>query len=633
MGKMAFIAAAAMLCACGPASYGQDTVGMDDVTGRAFMVLTGAMTAEEAGEEDLERLEALRSRPLKINLASRSRLAGSGLFTQYQIESIIDYRNRNGDILSAAEFAAVDGFTPETAVYYLPFLSFASSAMPGKASLSPPRMDNSLVVKSAVKLQERQPVYSYGMKYRFSVEDRFEAALTARSSYDAGKFPPEAVSFYAAYYGRGVLGKVVIGDFNLRFGQGLVMWSGFSMSGIPAQGAFSRRASGISPYWSYSGDGSHRGVAADFGTGDFMVSAFVSVPGAREMSEPGNDAAISVLPGINVSWYGMDGQVSITCYAQSRTIAAREDGGRVGPANGTGRFFGECKVSADARYTVKGVELFGEAAMDAIARSAAALAGCRFSPCGGLYLASGLRYYPSGYSGGYSGALRSGSRCSNEYGFAVSGSFSSGKYVPLAGRTGFGSSVIRHQGAFSMDMSHSPEPKFGVHEASSQFKAVFSYSLLLSSLFSMQWKVSERLRSYGDRVRTDVRADVRYGDSRWSSVLRVNILHCRGTGMLSYMEGGYKSAPVYVYVRGGLFRVDDWADRIYAYERDAPGNFSVPAYYGRGFWLSLVSGLKLSGWGRLYFRASYTGYPWSSPGQEKKKPGRAELKIQMSFNL
>ena len=103
MGKMAFIAAAAMLCACGPASYGQDTVGMDDVTGRAFMVLTGAMTAEEAGEEDLERLEALRSRPLKINLASRSRLAGSGLFTQYQIESIIDYRNRNGDILSCSE--------------------------------------------------------------------------------------------------------------------------------------------------------------------------------------------------------------------------------------------------------------------------------------------------------------------------------------------------------------------------------------------------------------------------------------------------------------------------------------------------------------------------------------------------
>ena len=102
---------------------------------------------------------------------------------------------------------------------------------------------------------------------------------------------------------------------------------------------------------------------------------------------------------------------------------------------------------------------------------------------------------------------------------------------------------------------------------------------------------------------------------------------------LSYLEGGYKTDILTLWLRAGLFRVDDWADRIYAYERDAPGNFSVPAYYGRGFWLSLVSGLKLSGWGRLYFRASYTGYPWASPGQEKKKPGRAELKIQMSFNL
>ena len=110
---------------------------------------------------------------------------------------------------------------------------------------------------------------------------RFEAALTAGSSYSAEKFPPEAASFYMAYYGRGAVGKIVAGDFNIRFGQGLAMWSGFSMSGTPAPGSFSRRASGISPYWSYSGEGSHRGVAADFSAGKFMISAFVSVPGLK----------------------------------------------------------------------------------------------------------------------------------------------------------------------------------------------------------------------------------------------------------------------------------------------------------------------------------------------------------------
>ena len=48
-----------------------------------------------------------------------------------------------------------------------------------------------------------------------------------------------------------------------------------------------------------------------------------------------------------------------------------------------------------------------------------------------------------------------------------------------------------------------------------------------------------------------------------------------------------------VYLRGTLFFIDEWDDRIYAYERDAPGSFNVPAYYGRGYSLSLVARQKI----------------------------------------
>ena len=152
-------------------------------------------------------------------------------------------------------------------------------------------------------------------------------------------------------------------------------------------------------------------------------------------------------------------------------------------------------------------------------------------------------------------------------------------------------------------------------------------------MLSMQWKISERLRTYGDRNRTDIRCDIGVSDGVLSSSVRFNALICKGIGLLTYAEGGYRRGAVYAYLKGGLFRVDNWSDRIYAYERDAPGNFSVPAYYGRGFWVSAVAGVKVSRWGKMYFRASYTGYPWLSPSQEKKKPGKAELKVQMAFNL
>ena len=607
---------------------------------RSVMAAAGVIYAEDMSEDEVERLEALRARPLKVNSASKSRLMESGLFSPYQVAAVIDYRRLYGDILSVAELAAVDGFGRENAVLLAPFLSFDSTAPPGRSSSGPVHADNSITVKSAVRMQGKDtetsgriPLqYNYGMKYEFAMNDRFQAGLACRSSYSETVSRPEATSFYVAYYGSGKLGKIILGDFNARFGQGLAMWSGFTMSGIPSQGAFSRRPSGISPYRSYSGSGSHRGIAADFVSGDFVFSAFTSLVGARAWTDGGGKPEISLLPGLNLAWSGMNGQVSVTCYASSRPLNAVSSGSGDEDMP-RGRFVSGCMASADVRYSVRGTELFAESALDVMQSTFAALAGCKFCPCGGLCLAVGLRYYPAGFDSDFSGALRSGSKCSNEYGTAVSGSFSSGRYVALAGRSGFGSSVIRHQGSFSLDLSHSPEPKYGTDSPSSQFKAVFSYAWQISGTLSLLWKISERLRTYGDRNRTDVRCDVKYSCGTLSSSFRIEGLRCKGLGLLSYAEAGYKNGPVYAYLRGGLFRIDNWADRIYAYERDAPGNFSVPAYYGRGFLVSAVTGLKISRWGKIYFRALYTGYPWLSPMQNRKKPGKAELKIQMVFNL
>jgi hypothetical protein len=82
-----------------------------------------------------------------------------------------------------------------------------------------------------------------------------------------------------------------------------------------------------------------------------------------------------------------------------------------------------------------------------------------------------------------------------------------------------------------------------------------------------------------------------------------------------------------LYLRQGFFFIDDWDDRIYVYEHDAPGSFTAPAMYGRGLWTSVSAGMKLSSRLRMYARAAYTGYTFME--QEKKKPGKAELKLQL----
>ena len=85
------------------------------------------------------------------------------------------------------------------------------------------------------------------------------------------------------------------------------------------------------------------------------------------------------------------------------------------------------------------------------------------------------------------------------------------------------------------------------------------------------------------------------------------------------MEAGYRQETVAVYLRYGVYRIDEWDDRIYVYERDAPGNFNVPAYYGRGMWGAAYLKWNFMKKGRLYLRCAI------------KKPGNAELKLLMSL--
>ena len=90
----------------------------------------------------------------------------------------------------------------------------------------------------------------------------------------------------------------------------------------------------------------------------------------------------------------------------------------------------------------------------------------------------------------------------------------------------------------------------------------------------------------------------------------------------------WKASNLSAYLRGTLFVVDNWDDRIYSYERDAPGNFTVPAYYGRGVALSFVGGHKFRQWKkktlRVYLRVSDISYfLMSTP-----KPSVREARVQ-----
>ncbi len=601
---------------------------------RAVLMLSGCSDAEELDESEVERYSGYYENPLRLNYATVSQLLSSGLMSAYQVAVLADYRQRSGDILSFEELSALDGFGYSFVSALRCFVSLDSSSAPGRTSLPPHYVRNSLTLRSGIRNTDALllPEGMYAAKYRVTVNDRFEAGLSFRSSWQDSHFPPEKHSFFAACYGRKLPGKIIVGDYSLRFGQGLALWPGFSMSGIGAPESFARRPSGIVPYNSYSGTGAFRGVAADVSIGHFCLSAFVSGLGLREAMEGKEDSLQDVFYGMNAGWYGMAGQVSVTCYAVSPLVIEVAEGHEndVLPVSG---YFSAAKLSGDARISVHGTDFFGEVSYDIREGFPAALAGLSAGISDAVRLASMIRYYPPGYSSDYSGAVRSGSKCSNEYGISAALSYSAGKWMDIAGKTGFGSSRKRFQGTVSIDAGYSPEPKFGVDTSSFQIKLLVSESMRLSRFFGLDFRLSGRYRTYGRPFRTDVRADLKYSFTGWNVNLRLNILHCRDISCLSYLEGGYKAGRWSAWLRSGVFRVDNWDDRIYAYERDAPGNFSVPAYYGRGYWLALTAGWRLSRGLKFYLRGSFQDYPWLRPSETYRKPAKAEIKLQLVADI
>lgn len=568
---------------------------------KAILYLCGADSEEELDGQEVERFAMLASRPLEINLASRSRMVSSGLMSQYQVASLMDYRSRDGDVLSVSELAAVDGFGEEYANALKPFISFASNALPGQTESGSKRLTHEALARSAVKGE----AFNYGAKYRMNYGETLEFSSAARTKYsDKDQFPPSAWSMNMTYYGKRRLGKVIIGDFNARFGQGLTLWSGMSMSGLSTSSSFSRRPSGLSPSWSWSGIGSHRGVAADLTAGRMVFSTFVSLPGLRSWCESGKPAEISLMTGANVTRYSRNGQFSITgyCLTGPMNMSAEPQGG---------------KLSGDFRYSWRGVDYFGELAWDFAGESPGAVLGVVFPLGGDWKLSSAVHSYSSDFSSDYSGGMRSWTKTSDEHGIAIG---------------------LEKSGAFlTADLAVKDGDR-----SKRQVRVLFKLPLQLTGTSVLSIRITERFRPYEEilKYRTGARCDLdwsssglsaRYGPAdkpAWKIRGRIEGLLCRSLAGLTYLEGGRKTDRFSAYLRGTIFIADTWDDRIYSYERDAPGNFTVPAYYGRGWSLSAVAGCKFRfGKGKtlkLYFRASAVAYSF----MKEPKPSVSEAKIQ-----
>lgn len=555
-----------------------DAFPQDYLDGMLF--LTGASSLEELDSEVLERYDALASRPVRINTATESRLVASGLFSRYQAASIADYRRSSGDILSLAELALLDGFGEAAARALAPFVSFETRAAPGRSSLEKGRVETEMTARSAIQIQEGDATGSHALKIRTGDEDRWLISAAAKQASLKPAWPPDALSASAVIYGRKRPGKLILGDYNTRFGQGLLLWSGFSLSGIQSAAAMDKHPVGLSPAWTLSPDAVHRGAAADISFGRFVLSGFWSY---------------GKCSGANLTWLARNGQLGTTAIISTPVILSEAKD--LYPS-----------FSIDYRWSIRKTDLFGEAVWDLTSRSLAFLAGGAWNPAYQVRLAASVRSYPAAFDGSLAGALRSSTRTSDERGAALAIDYK--KLIVTA------------------DAAFHPE------KGTAQYKSILKYAPQLTESLSLSFRAVGRYRPADPYPwRGEIRAEAAITSGSGLSIKGSGTLcHNIETSWLTYVEGGYvdesSERKLTLYLRGTAFKIDRWDDRIYIYERDIPGAFSVPAFYGRGCSASAVASVK-----RRHFSFHARAYATAYPGMGGKKPGKAGLRLQCQFTF
>lgn len=555
----------------------------------AILLLSGAGSAEELRENEMERFEYYSRNPMPVNQVSRSRMLSSGLFSAYQVAAVCEYRSRSGDILGPTELSLVDGIGPETADALAWFLSFESRLAPGERENG--RIRQSLMLRGSARERvsakakkgkaDTEKGVAEGGKYHIQMGERAELFWSTRTIYSDTDFSVGTLSL-ALNSRRGT--RLILGDFAARFGQGLALWSSYSMSGFPSVSAFSRNASGFAPTGSFSP--ALRGVAADLPLGRWNVGGALAY-----------DSAVPV-PVVHASYSGRRGQFGVQALRKEGTVVSAD--GTIGLGHWT--VFGESALSSrlvkENGFLIRRTRLAG-------------MAGVSWAPAYRLKFSALARYYPSDFYSPYAGAPRSASKVSDEEGLS------------------FGAQWRKAE--ITLDAARHPA------KGTRHFKGILSVAPEFSTgglNVCPSLRLTERFRPE-DKIpwRHELRSDVKLSCGAFSASCRAHLVKCRNTGVLVYAEpgmaipaSGESKLRFSAFLRGTLFRAESWDDRIYCYERDLPGAFTVPAYYGRGWSISVLAGLNYARQ-RLTLRASVLRQAVDS------RPDTSEIKLQYQIDF
>ena len=632
-------------------------------------------------EELYENMALLLSNPINLNKASAEELRFLNLLTESQVQSVLQYRQENGDLLSLYELQAIPDFDLATITKIIPFVTVEESAVvrslwrrirSEENNYLILRYDRTLETKEAFTENASPATRFLGspnelyIRFRTSRPGDFSLGFTVEQ--DAGEtftwntsqhqYGFDFNSFHVQMMNKGKVKNLIIGDYQTQFGQGLVLGGSFGF-GKGSEAVLTTRRSnlGFLPYTSVNEVGSRRGVAITYQLHpNLYLSSFYSNTW-RDATVANDSIEVSSVSsfqttGLHRNQNELNGRKQLHEHHYGAVLNLKKrsfDGGIIfsklifsNPINRVPQPYNQFSFSGDANthigaflnYTIHNFTFFSELAktIDAGTGFAAGLAG---SITNKLDVALHYRYYQRDFQSLYANAFAEGSQPQNESGIYWGWSYRWNKKFSASGYA---------------DLFHFPWLRFRSYAPSEGYEWLmrFNYQLSRTVSFFVQAREESKVRNNStestntyttaEGVKRNYWVNCNYAATEKiklktrAQFSTYSIAGINTNGMALIQDISIDLGRFSISGRYALFDTEDFDNRQYVYERDVWLAYSLPAYSGIGI-RSYVLGeytmnKHLSFWLR-FARTRYTDRDEIGSGADTTKGNiRNDVRIQ-----
>jgi DNA uptake protein ComE-like DNA-binding protein len=632
--------------------------------------------------EIAENLDFLKNHKINLNSASGEELKQLPILDIFQINNLLRYRERNGEFYSIFELTSIQGFDKEIVRSISPFIEIKPIDTNSKSFKEAFRYSNhQLITRFQTVLQTpkgyiaqndsidkkyRGEKYKIYTRYLFTASDKVRFGFTLEK--DSGeKFGDvnttlgwDYSSFHLEIKDLGFANKIIFGDYNLEFGQGLAVWSSFSTNKSSYATNIVKLGRGTTPYAGANENVFFRGVTAQMQFGNLQISPFysynkidASISHLLENEEEFNtyetglhrtDTEIAKKNTLTKVDFGADLSYRQNNLKFGITAINTTFDNNLAKGNKEYQLFNFDKktistISGHYIWNLNTVVLSGEHAINQNG-AWATIHNISVNPTPEFSFVLSYRNYQKNYFSAINAPF-SEYTTTGEKAYYLGINSQLHKYLTISAYIDiFEKTWLQYQ---------KDAPTKGL-ETLIQFDTPINRSS--SAYFRIKYEKKHRNFSTDSNFLNELKDENKINFRiHFNKIVNRNLrLASRAevvkythntseTGWLIFQDIKWKfsSTPFSIYGRVAFFDIASWNSRIYAYENDISYIFTVPAYYNRGTRYYLGASYKLNRNFSFWCRASLTDFENAesigSGNEEIKGNQKAEIKLQLRIKL